>query len=91
MEHFRFIRDCEFLRATAWPILKDGSLPPIGPNGRIMEWWKPFDEPWPGHRHKSHLYGLHPGRMITPEDTPQLARAVSRLRDPPALPETTAA
>lgn len=161
MEHFRFTGDREFLRETAWPILKDGSLflldwlrphpenpallisgpgaspenifryqapdgtekkayisigntcdheiaretladtleaaallgieddftrevaaalqrvplPPIGTDGRIMEWWKPFGEPWPGHRHKSHLYGLHPGRMITPEDTPELARA----------------
>jgi len=161
MEHVRFTGDRDFLRATAWPILMDGSLflldwlrpdprnpdmlisgpgaspenifryqaadgtphnayinigntcdheiaretfadtleaarllgieddftrevsaalrrvplPPVGDDGRIMEWWKPYDEPWPGHRHKTHLYGLHPGRMITPEDTPALARA----------------
>jgi alpha-L-fucosidase 2 len=43
-----------------------------------MEWWRPFGEPWPGHRHKSHLYGLHPGRQITPDDTPDLAKAAER-------------
>lgn len=33
----------------------------IGADGRILEWAKPYGEPEPGHRHMSHLYGLHPG------------------------------
>lgn len=157
MEYYRFTQDQRFLRDTAWPILKDGSLflldwlredpasgqlisgpgcspenafryqnadgkpvvayisngntvdhaiawetfsdtlecakllgiaddftaqvvaalkrvpaPPIGADGRIMEWREPFEEVWKGHRHKSHLYGLHPGHQITREATPEL-------------------
>ncbi|HLN55613.1 MAG TPA: glycoside hydrolase family 95 protein, partial [Bacteroidales bacterium] len=37
----------------------------IGSDGRIMEWTEEFEEPEPGHRHISHLYGLHPGNQIT--------------------------
>ena len=52
-------------------------LPPpaIGPDGRLLEWDSPYEEPEPGHRHVSHLYALHPGRQITPTDTPELAAA----------------
>ena len=163
MEHYRFTGDRRFLRDTAWPILKDGSLflldwlrlhpetgqliagpgaspeniftwedaagkkhnsyisigntgdhaiaaetfadtlecarllgidddftrqvatalrrvpaPPIGADGRIMEWHQPFGEPWPGHRHKSHLYGLHPGRQFDPISNPELAAAAEK-------------
>jgi alpha-L-fucosidase 2 len=41
----------------------------IGADGRIMEWSSSFEEPEPGHRHISHLYGLHPGNQITQDDT----------------------
>jgi alpha-L-fucosidase 2 len=37
----------------------------IGSDGRILEWTEEFEEPEPGHRHISHLYGLHPGDQIT--------------------------
>ena len=33
-------------------------------DGRLQEWIEDYDEPEPGHRHMSHLYGLHPGRQI---------------------------
>jgi alpha-L-fucosidase 2 len=39
----------------------------IGPDGRILEWPEPYDEPEKGHRHMSHLYALHPGDEITSE------------------------
>jgi alpha-L-fucosidase 2 len=55
--------------------LKRVPPPAIGGDGRIMEWHKPFDEVWKGHRHKSHLYGLFPGRQISPARTPELAKA----------------
>lgn len=43
--------------------------------GRLQEWIEDYDEPEPGHRHLSHLYGVHPGSQITPDGTPELARA----------------
>ncbi|MFA4015823.1 MAG: hypothetical protein RUDDFDWM_000917, partial [Candidatus Fervidibacterota bacterium] len=50
----------------------------IGSDGRLMEWHEEFDEPEPGHRHVSHLFGIHPGRQISPLRTPELAMAVRR-------------
>ncbi len=52
-------------------------LPPtrIGKHGQIMEWLKDYDEAEPTHRHVSHLYGLHPFNEITPQGTPELAKA----------------
>ncbi len=48
----------------------------IGPDGRLQEWLEPYVEAEPKHRHVSHLYGLHPGNEITPDGTPDLAKAV---------------
>ena len=53
-------------------------LPPpgvVGPDGRLMEWLKPYAETEPHHRHVSHLYGLYPACLITPDSTPDLAEA----------------
>lgn len=50
----------------------------IGSDGRLMEWPEEFEEPEPGHRHISHLFGLHPGRQITLRETPELAGAARR-------------
>ena len=54
-------------------------LPPvrIASNGTIMEWIKEYEEFEPGHRHISHLFGLHPGTQITPE-TPELFEAARK-------------
>lgn len=38
----------------------------VGADGRILEWGQPFDEGEPGHRHMSHLYGLHPANLYQP-------------------------
>lgn len=56
------------------------SLPPtrIGANGTIMEWIEDYDEAEPGHRHMSHLFGLHPTFQITPDQTPELAEAARK-------------
>ena len=48
----------------------------VGPDGRLQEWLEPYVEAEPKHRHVSHLYGLHPGLEITPDGTPDLAKAV---------------
>jgi alpha-L-fucosidase 2 len=50
----------------------------IGSDGRIMEWTEEFEEPEPGHRHISHLYGLHPGNQITQQKTPDLMTAARK-------------
>ena len=50
--------------------------PQIGTDGRLMEWARPFAEAEPGHRHMSHLYGLHPGRQFTPTGTPEIIAAI---------------
>jgi alpha-L-fucosidase 2 len=54
-------------------------LPPlqIGKHGQLQEWLEDFDEPQPNHRHTSHLIGLFPLCQITPDKTPELAKAAS--------------
>jgi alpha-L-fucosidase 2 len=52
--------------------------PMIGSDGRLMEWSRPFGEAEPGHRHMSHLYGLHPGRQFTPAGTPEITEAIRK-------------
>lgn len=47
----------------------------IGSDGRILEWCEEYAEKEPGHRHISHLYGLHPSNQITKDGTPELAHA----------------
>jgi alpha-L-fucosidase 2 len=55
-------------------------LTPIktGSDGRILEWSEEFEEPEPGHRHLSHLYGLHPGSQITEQKNPELLEAARK-------------
>ncbi|OPZ15739.1 MAG: hypothetical protein BWZ10_01688 [candidate division BRC1 bacterium ADurb.BinA364] len=53
----------------------------IGADGRLMEWPEEFEEPEPGHRHISHLFGLHPGRQIAPRLTPELCEAARATLD----------
>jgi len=55
-------------------------LPPtrIGKHGQIMEWPEDWDEPEPGHRHVSQLYGLYPSDEISPSRTLDLAKAAAR-------------
>ncbi len=52
-------------------------LPPlkIGRYGQIQEWAKDYEEVEIGHRHISHLFALYPGDMISPNHTPELAKA----------------
>jgi alpha-L-fucosidase 2 len=52
----------------------------IGSDGRIMEWPEEFEEPEPGHRHISQLFGLHPGNQIT-QHTPELLAAARKTID----------
>lgn len=47
----------------------------VGSRGQLLEWYDEYEEAEPHHRHISHLYGLHPANLITPETTPELAEA----------------
>lgn len=47
----------------------------IGKKGNLQEWYHDWEDQDPKHRHQSHLFGLHPGTHITPELTPDLAKA----------------
>ena len=55
-------------------------LPPlrIGERyGTICEWIRDYEEREPGHRHISHLFGVHPADQIT-QQTPELFEAAKR-------------
>ena len=47
----------------------------ISDEGYLQEWLKDYGEPEIHHRHVSHLFGLHPGRMITKTKTPEFYEA----------------
>ncbi|WMI64634.1 glycoside hydrolase family 95 protein [Aestuariibaculum sp. YM273] len=53
----------------------------LGDDGRILEWDRTYEEPEPGHRHMSHLYGFHPGNSVTKESYPELFDAVKKTLD----------
>jgi alpha-L-fucosidase 2 len=49
-------------------------LPPmqIGRYSQLQEWMMDLDNPQDQHRHVSHLFGLYPGKQISPYSTPEL-------------------
>ena len=53
----------------------------VGKRGQLQEWAEDFEEEDPQHRHFSHLFGVHPGREITRERTPQLFAASRRAME----------
>lgn len=50
----------------------------IGRDGRILEWSDEYEEAEPGHRHLSHLYGLHPAAEFTMSKTPRFVQAARK-------------
>ncbi len=53
----------------------------LGTDGRILEWDRAYEEPEPGHRHMSHLYGFHPGTAVSADKDPELFSAVRKTLD----------
>ena len=53
----------------------------IGRYGQLLEWSHDIDDPTDDHRHVNHLYGLHPGKTISPLKTPELAEAARVVLD----------
>ncbi|CAN8288206.1 unnamed protein product [Cochlearia groenlandica] len=61
-------------------IASQANLPPTKiskEDGSIMEWVEEFKDPEIHHRHMSHLFGVYPGHTITPDKSPELARAAA--------------
>jgi len=54
------------------------AMPKIGSDGRLLEWAHEFKEPEPGHRHISHLFGVHPGRQYTYQGAPEMIAAARK-------------
>jgi alpha-L-fucosidase 2 len=50
----------------------------VGSRGQLQEWSHDYPEEEVHHRHNSHLFGLHPGRQIDPEKSPELNKAIRR-------------
>jgi len=67
-------RDCEFAEKLE-KMLEKIPKAETGKYGQIKEWLEDYDEAEVGHRHISHLFGLHPADLITPNKTPKLANA----------------
>jgi alpha-L-fucosidase 2 len=51
--------------------------PKIGKWGQLQEWMEDIDDPNDQHRHTSHLFGVYPGKQISQNITPELARAAA--------------
>ena len=66
-----FTRELQAMRGKIAPV-------EIAPDGRVLEWDKPYPEPYPFHRHLSHLWGVYPGSQITPDETPEFAQAAMK-------------
>ncbi len=69
--------DDDFTRRVSEGLARLG-LPRIGADGRLLEWADEQEESEPGHRHISHLYGVHPGYQISMTRTPDLAAAARK-------------
>jgi alpha-L-fucosidase 2 len=58
-------------------------IPKIAPNqigeyGQLQEWLQDKDDPDNKHRHVSHLWGIHPGKDINWQDSPELMEAAKQ-------------
>ena len=51
--------------------------PQVGRWGQLQEWMVDRDDPHDDHRHFSHLIAVHPGKQISPDQTPLLAKAAA--------------
>lgn len=50
----------------------------VGSRGQLQEWAHDLQEAEVHHRHVSHLYGVFPGKQLTPDTTPDLVDAVRK-------------
>jgi alpha-L-fucosidase 2 len=58
----------------------------IGRKGNLQEWLEDWDETEKSHRHISGLWGLFPGRQISPRRTPEFAAGAKVVLEQRGLP-----
>ncbi|MBC8064447.1 MAG: glycoside hydrolase N-terminal domain-containing protein, partial [Chlorobia bacterium] len=58
--------------------LSNLALPKIASDGRLIEWSQQYEEPEPGHRHVSHLYGVHPSNQFSFTEKPEYLKAAKK-------------
>jgi alpha-L-fucosidase 2 len=58
----------------------------IGRKGNLQEWLEDWDETEKSHRHISGLWGLFPGRQISPRRTPKFAEGSKVVLEQRGLP-----
>ncbi|HLO97894.1 MAG TPA: hypothetical protein VK171_04800, partial [Fimbriimonas sp.] len=74
-------KDAEF-SSRIEAALRDLAPVQISPKtGRLQEWIEDYDEPEPGHRHMSHLFGLYPGSQMSPTRSPEMMVAARKSLD----------
>ncbi len=77
------LRDDQAFRAQVAAMRDKLAAPRVGSWGQLLEWMDEkkdpvLDTPGDTHRHVSHLFGLYPGRQISPTQTPELAAAARK-------------
>tara|TARA_R110002050_G_scaffold67924_1_gene147287 strand:- start:109646 stop:112165 length:2520 start_codon:yes stop_codon:yes gene_type:complete len=51
----------------------------VGRDGMLQEWTEDYEQMEDKHRHFSHLYGLYPGNVISPNRTPEFIEPVKKV------------
>ncbi|MBK1827637.1 glycoside hydrolase family 95 protein [Haloferula rosea] len=70
--------DAEFRKEVETALANLAPLQISKKSGRLMEWIEDYEEVDVDHRHTSHLYGLHPGKQITKNATPEFYEAARK-------------
>ncbi len=67
--------ECDSDLIVKWQqVLASLPMPTLAEDGRLQEWLETeYNTQDPGHRHRSHLVGLLPGKRISPQLTPEYA------------------
>ena len=75
----KFVNDSDLQEIDS--IIKKLPETKINRSGKIMEWMEDYEEKEPGHRHVSHLFGLHPGHQISPYLDKEFSDAAKKTLD----------
>ncbi|MFC7337860.1 glycoside hydrolase N-terminal domain-containing protein [Haloferula chungangensis] len=70
--------DTEFRKQVEETMARIAPMQISAKTGRLQEWIEDYKEVDPKHRHTSHLYGLHPGKQINANDTPEFYEAARK-------------
>jgi alpha-L-fucosidase 2 len=74
-EAAKVVGDAKFADEVSAALAKLDTGLRVGSWGQLQEWRGDYDDRKNDHRHVSHLFALHPGRQISAQKSPELARA----------------